>query len=458
MSDTASSQPIICTIFAKNYLAHVRVLTQSFLKQHPNGRVIGLLCDSIDGRYDPKLEAFTTLFAQDIGIPDFFDLTKKYTVTELCTAVKPFLLNYLFKTTDSDRLCYFDPDIMFFAPMNGILECLQTHNIVLIPHLTDSYADNLHPTEHSIMAVGAYNLGFIGLRRSEETERFLVWWGQKLLKYCYVDVARNYFVDQRWIDLVPGMYTGVYIERDSGYNVAYWNLPYRQITKQQSDYLVNGVPLKFFHFSGYSPNHPDRISNHQDRLSMDAVGVGKELFQQYSDKLLCADYKRVSHWNYSFSYFSNGTDLSELVRVLWREAVDAGLPWADSEKPEASESFYKWLAMPTGDGLPMINRVAMRIYETRQDIQEAFPDIQHIYRHAYVDWFIKCGIVEYNLDPMLGDDMRKSLISAPRLPLMIRCAAKLRPWLLRMRSSPTGQRLSKTSLVQAFVVLFGLPK
>ena len=78
---------------------------------------------------------------------------------------------------------------------------------------------------------GTYNLGFIALRASDEARRFVAWWQRKLLRDCVVDIARGLFTDQKWIDLVPGMYCGVGIVRDPGWNVAYWNLNHRQVTQ-----------------------------------------------------------------------------------------------------------------------------------------------------------------------------------------------------------------------------------
>jgi hypothetical protein len=59
----------ICTIIAKNYLAHARCLTESFLAQHPGGRVFVLLADRIDGCFDPSAEPFTLIEADKLGIP-----------------------------------------------------------------------------------------------------------------------------------------------------------------------------------------------------------------------------------------------------------------------------------------------------------------------------------------------------------------------------------------------------
>jgi hypothetical protein len=89
------------------------------------------------------------------------------------------------------------------------------------PHLTGELDEGYHPTELDILRSGVYNLGFLGLTRSQETMRFLKWWQVRLHDRCLVDLNRGLFVDQRWMDLAPGLFDGVFVLRDPGCNVAY---------------------------------------------------------------------------------------------------------------------------------------------------------------------------------------------------------------------------------------------
>ena len=65
--------------------------------------------------------------------------------------------------------------------------------------------DGKRPNEQDILIAGAYNLGFIGHRLGAFADRLLDWWAERLERDCIVDPSRGFFVDQRWIDLVPGM-------------------------------------------------------------------------------------------------------------------------------------------------------------------------------------------------------------------------------------------------------------
>ena len=61
---------------------------------------------------------------------------------------------------------------------------------------------------------------------------------------------RGYVGDQRWLDLVPGMFDGVRVVRHPGWNVGRWNLDGRPLTSVNGEWRVGGEPLVFFHFSG----------------------------------------------------------------------------------------------------------------------------------------------------------------------------------------------------------------
>ena len=294
--DSDANTPTICTIVTKNYLAQARCLVDSFLEHHPQGRAFVLLVDKIDGRFETAQEKFTTVLVEELGIPELESMLSQYKVLELCTAVKPFFLEYLFKNYDYNKICYFDPDIYFYQPVNEIWELLNHYGIILTPHLLEPIDDEFYPTELNIILAGIYNLGFIGLSRHPELEKLLQWWHSRLVKYCYMKPEEGMHVDQNWIDFVPSRFESVYISRDPGLNAAYWDLSNRHIESSSNGYFVNGVPLKFFHFSGYSPEHPELISRYQNRFSFQDLPHLEPLFDNYRNCLYANGYSTVKHW------------------------------------------------------------------------------------------------------------------------------------------------------------------
>jgi glycosyltransferase involved in cell wall biosynthesis len=402
----------ICTIASKNYLAHVRTLAESFRRHHPDIPVYMLLVDRLDGRYDPEAEPFTTVSLDDLTIRNLPGFCFQYTILELNTAVKPFLLEFLFERHGLHRLLYFDPDIKFYAPVRALLDALDSASAVLIPHLTAPLTDEAKPNELDILRAGAYNLGFLGLAQGPATTNLLRWWQQKLYAACLVDFEAGLFTDQRWMDLAPGMFEGVSIFRAPGYDVAYWNLQHQRLECRDGRYLANAEPLRFFHFSGFNPADREAISKHQNRYRLHDVPCLPELFQDYEDDLKHRGYEQVKGWPYAFANFDDGTPIPEIAREVYREMGAAAEQFGDPFRTGPG-SFFEWLNQPaegTGRGEPVITHLAHGIWSRRPDLQQAYPYPPGKDRDALAVWIAAVGADDFALDRKFVDALRLSRV------------------------------------------------
>lgn len=312
----------LCTIIAKNYIAFARTLTQSFLSFHPDYKCYVLIVDDFESYINPSDECFEIVKLADLEIPNLPGFCFKYDVKELCTAAKAHLLDYLIREKSIDRLLYLDPDILVTGPLDGIYEKLGTYDIALTPHLDTTYPDDdLLPDDGHILRAGQFNLGFIGVNSSDNAKSFLTWWKPKLYKNCVVDVLNGYFVDQKFIDFVPIFFKNLFIEKDVGYNVAYWNLHSRRMSRENKAWKCNDSPLYFFHFSGYDPES-DAISSHiPKRLSRYRLSNRRdlrELFEEYKNLLISNGYKQASTWPYTFGQFKTGERIPDSLRLYYR--------------------------------------------------------------------------------------------------------------------------------------------
>src|ERR1022692_4746716 len=184
-----------CTIIAKNYLPHARVLAESWHKFHPNCPLFVLLLDSPTGFFTPAEEDFKTILISELAIPNLEGFLFKYSVLEASTAAKPYFLLHLFKSYSIRKLLYLDPDIQVLSSLESLSALLDDSNILLTPHLTSPLPlDHRSPSDRSILLAGTYNLGFIGLRNSEVGRRMLEWGGEKLYYESVVGLGRGPFV------------------------------------------------------------------------------------------------------------------------------------------------------------------------------------------------------------------------------------------------------------------------
>jgi glycosyltransferase involved in cell wall biosynthesis len=392
----------ICTIIAKNYVAQARVLARSFAEHHPGGRCFVLVIDEFDGYIDRATEPFTIVTPDEIGCPEFEEMALRYDVLELSTAVKPWLLQHLLRT-EAPVITYLDPDIRVYSSLERLDELARAHGVVLIPHNTEPLPDDgERPNQIDILLAGVYNLGYVSLSASEEIEKLLGWWQERLLNDCRVDPLNGYFVDQRWFDLAPGLVSDHAIVREPQYNVAYWNIHGRQLDYDGERYTVDGRPLAFFHFSGFDPRLPDVLSRHQSRVALRGDSALTRICSEYSREAIAAGYMEARDWPYTYRMLPSGVEFSFRLRKLHeiaceREEIE-GSPFAH----EGHEAFIHWLGSPAPAAPPGVNRLLADLYGTRLDLQESFPDVGGADREPLLAWAQQFGIVEEPALALLG--------------------------------------------------------
>ena len=329
-----------CTVIAKNYLSMARVLADSFHEFHPDCPFFVLLLDPPEGRFNPADEKFLTLDPSQLDIPDVRSFFFKYNLLEVSTGVKPYLLGHLFEQHDIEKLFYFDPDILIMRKLDPLLTWLDQQSILLTPHITTPYTDNAWPGELDLLRSGAFNLGFLGLKRNAVTKQMLSWWQDRVYHHCRYAVQAGMFVDQKWMDLAAGLFEGVKIIRDPGYNVAYWNMHERTLSVKDGEYLVNGQPCYFFHFSGFDPERPGMVSRHQNRFTLDQIGETRKIFDLYRELLLRQGWEQSHSWPYTYDHYQNGERIPRAARdEFWELGEDASVSDDNSSTPRTAEIF-----------------------------------------------------------------------------------------------------------------------
>jgi hypothetical protein len=201
----------------------------------------------------------TVIPVDKIGIPDLEAQSERYNIVELNTAVKPYFFKYIFENNpEIELLIYLDPDIIIFDSFSELESQAKGYDIVLTPHYVMPVLTEYSQQEKSRIRYGQFNGGFLGLRNSDNAKLFLSWWMIKLQRQCIEDISDGYYVDQRWLDFIPANFNKVLIFKDLGYNVAYWNLHERNVSKVNDRYLINeSIPLIFFHYSSFKVTNAD---------------------------------------------------------------------------------------------------------------------------------------------------------------------------------------------------------
>jgi glycosyltransferase involved in cell wall biosynthesis len=343
------------TIIAPNRRHYARALTASLIEQHPTWDRYVLLVDS--GSAVEAEPDCTTVSLDALALPQPKRFAFRYTILELSTAVKPWMFAYLF-ALGYERVVYLDPDIVLFSPLAELDAVAPATLLLLTPHLTGSIEGDDHPSERAILQAGTYNLGFLAVWRQPATAGFLEWWQSRLEFQCLAEVERGLFVDQKWLDLAPGLFPGVAVLRHDGWNVAYWNLRQRTVRRDGDRLTVNGVPLRFLHFSGVEPTTPGFVSRHDGRLTLEAIGDAAPLVERYRARLREYGQAVFERTPYAFAAFTDGTPIPDAARRLYRRSVD--LQDACGDDPFAHAARFRGIRDHARG--PMAARLALESY------------------------------------------------------------------------------------------------
>jgi glycosyltransferase involved in cell wall biosynthesis len=317
---TAPFRLAIFTICSNNYISAARTFLTSARCHHPEADLFVCLADrrlDVPGLYDP---GWTLVEAEELEIPGFRDFSFRYDIMELNTAVKPYMFRHLFDEWGYDAALYFDPDIEIFRPLDDVITRLRDGaSFVLTPHLCAPSEGPGDPNDFTIMRAGIYNLGFLGVSRCVESQRIIDWWARRLRFYCISAPEQGIFVDQKFMDLVPGFAPRTHVSSDITLNVAYWNLRQRGLEQDGEGWRVDGAELTFFHYSGFDARTPTRLSKYDPEMDDAMPEALSRLTAGYAERLLGNGYGTVSGSMYAYGRFSSGTAIHPLVRQMFRE-------------------------------------------------------------------------------------------------------------------------------------------
>lgn len=290
---------IIFTICSNNYLAQAKALGDSITKTNPDYQFFIGLVDQLSTEINYETEiGFPIILCNEIGIPDFESLWKKYNIIELNTCVKPFFLEYFtHKHPDLTHLMYFDPDTFVFGNLNAIeTELSDSKEIILTPHiLTPIPLDGKMPNEHLFLNFGIYNLGFIGIKNPSSNVDFFKWWGERTYHLGYDKVSEGLFVDQLWMNYAPIFKDNVVISQHYGLNMGPWNLHERFLSKQDKWMVNDNSELVFYHFSNYKYNKPEILASYYNRFTFEDRKDLVELYNDYSTLLHQNNIQKISN-------------------------------------------------------------------------------------------------------------------------------------------------------------------
>ena len=372
----------VYTSCAVNYLAKATALLESIRVNSPNTTLTLILCDVLPSDFDPP--PFDRIWTPiDLGYNEQWIF--KHDIMELCTAVKGRGLKRLMETEkDAEIFVYLDPDVFVYSDLHLLYEELGSASIGLVPHITSPEETDLgvQLTELSVLQHGTYNLGHLIIRNSEIGKNFASWWADRLDRYCYDDRSRGLFTDQRWIDLVPAIFSDVNIIRSNVIDVASWNIYGKNINEKYENgvwnYYINGKLLVTYHFSGTGNTGTHfRIRN----AFAPTNGTLAKIEREYEECISKHSQETLQQFKPAYDFYRNGRIISTSARRFYRENRDL----QEHYKDPYGDSYEAWLS----ENKPNLT-TNIKIREDR--LLSAFNDLfdENWYRTNYPD--VKQGI------------------------------------------------------------------
>jgi glycosyltransferase involved in cell wall biosynthesis len=440
----------LVSIATRNYLHFGRALVSSSREHHPEIPVFLLIVDPDPGEA-LEVPGATLLSGAGIGVPSFDFMALKYTATEMCCALKPYVIRHLLATTRFARILYFDSDIYLYARLDALLRALDEHDFVVTPHTLAPFPHPERfwerPSLGDLAFAGPFNAGLFGLRANARTAAFLEVWRQMVTEPGAFLFALGGQMEQNSFNWISCFADDVHVLRDAAYNVAYWNLHDRSVRWQGLDdegtdgerkpsWTVDGRPLVTFHFSGYSPaGAPFAISRYDQRYSLYTLPSLARLFGDYAALQSRYGAEENRRRAYRYDRFPSGIRINDEMRSIFKEHET--FLWADVNPwtTEGEEHYCQALLSPvpyTGNLLPILFE---RIYRGRPDLQQTYAGAA-LDPDGFLRWVAAYGIYEHGYQEIF--DRHRPALPSHHGTVLLAEARRESPQLFAGLDAPLG--------------------
>jgi hypothetical protein len=444
------------TIATPDRAAQSRIFARSARACHPDARLVVLALET-DGQPQMLEDLYDLVIsAEQLPLNCLADMRFRYSIAELCFALKPWTIRHLLEKYPDEAIYYFDSDIELFTPLAEV-EAALAHgaNLVLTPHILQPAPDQ--HSEEALLRSGSLNAGFVAVAPTSQGHDFVAWWGERLRTGCTLEATCG---DQKWLELVPSICDGVAILRHPGYNFACWNAHERPLSCLGGTWTAAGRPLRFVHYTKWNLREQDseEYLARYFRLEYQAFAG---LFADYQKKIRGEDRfgEQPPQGVYGEVRAPCGTPVPDLVRSAYARHG----PTVDGP---ASEVFARVVAVLNAPSPNRVDLPSLPITILYDEIWQRHPTPRYRFdvdqgdgRLAYLRWLVEFGAAELRI-PAAFMTLARSAVTGERVgqlgignitampPLSIAdpgCPALPAPpetveWLPVMKVGPAGER------------------
>lgn len=343
----------VCTIVRTSGTAAARVMADSVRAHMPAARLIAHL-----GPDQGEAPGWDELVSDEVA------------------ATAPDLLQHALTT--GEMAIFLAPEMRLYAPLEPVWNAASEHQVALFARTSVLPDDGRQPGDADLLAAGRISPRAVAVTGGPAAEEFLTWWSRRL---------HEPDGDRPWLDLAMERCASVVEVTDAGCNVSYWNLHERRLASAGDRVLVDGVPLRFLDFDGFRADRPYWLSEEGTRVMVTDDPVLSELCGAYAEELRAAGWSAPRRGLVDIERLGNSQRVDHLVRFLWDIAMAEGEDFGDPLNGAGADAFVTWMRGPAErGGAAGVNRYLFAAYETRPDLQQAYPDLDGQDGAQLVSW------------------------------------------------------------------------
>ncbi|WP_092523134.1 FkbM family methyltransferase [Actinopolyspora saharensis] len=435
--ESTGPTPHGCTVARHGQLAGARVLRDSFLHNHPDGRFTILLLD-FEEELDEALRAEVRTPA-DIGVDDveFARLAAACGQESLNAVILPRLLAFLLRS--ESPLLYLSPGVRVFAPFGDALDVLShAEPLGLVPRvLRPLPADGLRPGPKDLVRAGSFDTNLLAAHSGAEA----------VLEEWAAQARADPSSAEGLFEGLPAM-VDHRVLRDPGIGLSVFNASQRRLETSHGRQLVDGEPLRSVHFEGFEAQRPWLLSTEY----ADRPRVLLSDFPELAG--LCAGYRNAlvseglpAERTHPFDHLPDGTLITPSMRAAYRARwlsgeQDGGDPLpspfeqGDSERDPQAE-FLEWAAEPEDERQRAAgcSRWAIAVWRDDPQLRRDYPEPLGKDAAAFGEWCAGVGVASGRIPPQsvrghgpersdMTDQLGVAVLGSGRLAELVRLAVR----------------------------------
>lgn len=178
--------------------------------------------------------------------PKLLDVKFSRSVMEYLFTLTPWITKFALDLfPDAEWVTYLDADLQFQSEIEPIFTEISKSSVGIVPH-------RFSKKQEWRLKFGTYNVAWVSFKNSDDGRTCLEWWAEQCLFWCNdAPLEDGRFADQGYLDEFEHVIETVRVIENPGVNLAPWNLTNHEISVgADSQILVDGSPLIFFHFHG----------------------------------------------------------------------------------------------------------------------------------------------------------------------------------------------------------------